>query len=68
MLVLELRDLNGVFIRLPILYGVCKILPNESYGSMFELGMFQHRMVVSTPPEKQKSPLGDTVNDSTGPV
>ena len=47
---------------------VKKFLPNESYGSMLELGMFQHRMVVSTPPEKQRSPFGETVRASTGPV
>ena len=30
--------------------------------------MFQHRMVVSTPPEKQRSPFGETVRARTGPV
>ena len=35
---------------------------------MLELGIFQHRMVLSTPPEKQRSPFGETVRARTGPV
>ena len=43
-------------------------LPNESYGSILELGIFQHLIVESIPPLKHCSPVALTARHSTGPT